>query len=196
MGQLLASGTYRPRIADAQIERYLRLFGAVEISGTKWCGKTWAAMAHGESITYVDRGANLQIVQADPAYALAGEHPHVIDEWQRVPQVWDTVRHAVDDAAGTKGLWILTGSSTPLNPGERSHSGAGRIGRIRMSPMTLSETGESGHLSASRPFSKESSPRVSAPMALSASLSLRAAADGPRRLSFRPTMRRLSCGNT
>lgn len=144
MGQLLASGTYRPRIADAQIERYLRLFGAVEISGTKWCGKTWAAMAHGESITYVDRGANLQIVQADPAYALAGEHPHVIDEWQRVPQVWDTVRHAVDDAAGTKGLWILTGSSTPLNPGERSHSGAGRIGRIRMSPMTLSETGESG----------------------------------------------------
>lgn len=144
MGQLLASGTYRPRIADAQIERYLRLFGAVEISGTKWCGKTWAAMAHGESITYVDRGANLQIVQADPAYALTGEHPHVIDEWQRVPQVWDTVRHAVDDAAGTKGLWILTGSSTPLNPGERSHSGAGRIGRIRMSPMTLSETGESG----------------------------------------------------
>lgn len=73
MGQLLASGTYRPRIADAQIERYLRLFGAVEISGTKWCGKTWAAMAHGESITYVDRGANLQIVQADPAYALAGD---------------------------------------------------------------------------------------------------------------------------
>ena len=126
MGQLLASGTYRPRIADAQIERYLRLFGAVEISGTKWCGKTWAAMAHGESITYVDRGANLQIVQADPAYALAGEHPHVIDEWQRVPQVWDTVRHAVDDAAGTKGLWILTGSSTPLNPGERSHRSARR----------------------------------------------------------------------
>lgn len=135
--------TYHPRIADANIERHLKLFGAVEISGTKWCGKTWAALAHGESVTYVDRGANEQITAADPAYALAGANPHVIDEWQRVPALWDTVRHAVDDAAGAKGLWILTGSSTPLRPEQKSHSGAGRIGRVRMHPMTLQESGDS-----------------------------------------------------
>lgn len=134
--------TYRPRIVDARISRYLRLFGAVEVSGTKWCGKTWSSLAQAESVTYVDRGQNLQVVRADPSFALVGERPHVIDEWQQAPAVWDTVRHAVDDAGGTHGMWILTGSSTPRGD-EVSHSGAGRIGRIHMHPMTLLESGES-----------------------------------------------------
>lgn len=139
----IVPGNYHPRVVDAQIERFLKLFGAVEISGTKWCGKTWSALAHAESVTYVDRGNNLQIAAADPAYVLAGDPPHVIDEWQRVPSIWDTVRHAVDELAGQKGHWLLTGSSTPLKPGERGHSGAGRIGRIRMYPMALHESDES-----------------------------------------------------
>ena len=133
---------YRQRIVDAQISRYLRLFGAIEVSGTKWCGKTWSSLAQAESVTFVDRGGNLDAVRADPSFALAGEQPHVIDEWQRSPAVWDTVRHAVDGAGGTRGMWILTGSSTPQKD-EVSHSGAGRIGRIRMHPMTLQESGES-----------------------------------------------------
>lgn len=133
---------YEPRIVDAQIQKYLTLFGAVEVSGTKWCGKTWSSLAHASSVTYVDRGANLQISEADPAYPLVGERPHVVDEWQRVPAIWDAVRHAADELAGEKGAWILTGSSTP-NKDETAHSGAGRIGRIRMHPMSLAETGES-----------------------------------------------------
>lgn len=133
---------YVSRIVDAQIDKYLTLFGAVEVSGTKWCGKTWSSLAHAASVTYVDRGSNLQISVADPGYPLAGMRPHVIDEWQRVPAIWVAVRHAVDELAGEKGAWILTGSSTP-NKAEVAHSGAGRIGRIRMHPMTLAETGES-----------------------------------------------------
>lgn len=133
---------YQPRIVDAQIEAYLNLFGAVEVSGTKWCGKTWSSLAHGSSVLYVDRGSNLQIASADPSYVLAGDRPHVIDEWQRVPVIWDTVRHAVDDLGGEKGAWILTGSSTPRTM-SKTHSGVGRIGRVRMHPMTLAETGES-----------------------------------------------------
>ena len=139
---LTRPASYHPRIVDAQIETYLNLFGAIEVSGTKWCGKTWSSLAHASSVMYVDRGANLQITQADPCFALTGQRPHVVDEWQRVPAVWDAVRHAVDDLAGEKGAWILTGSSTPRKEAV-SHSGAGRIGRIRMHPMTLAETGES-----------------------------------------------------
>lgn len=133
---------YEPRIVDAQIAKYLTLFGAVEVSGTMWSGKTWSSLAHAASVTYVDRGANLPISVADPSYPLAGARPHVIDEWQRVPAIWDTVRHAVDELSGDKGAWILTGSSTPRKA-ETAHSGAGRIGRVRMHPMTLAETGES-----------------------------------------------------
>ena len=82
---------YMPRVADAQIERYLKAFGAVEIAGTKWCGKTWSALMQGASVSYVDE--NLDLARADPSMMLIGDRPHVIDEWQRVPAIWDCVRH-------------------------------------------------------------------------------------------------------
>lgn len=153
---------YMPRVADAQIERYLKAFGAVEIAGTKWCGKTWSALMHGASVSYVDE--NLDLARADPSMMLMGDRPHVIDEWQRVPAIWDCVRHEVDRARGTRGAFILTGSSTPATrQGEQgpAHSGAGRIGRVRMSPMSLFESGEStGQVSLSGLFAGEFTPCV------------------------------------
>ena len=137
---------YLPRVADKKVERYLRLFGAVEIAGTKWCGKTWTALEHAASVSYVD--LSLALAKDDPSAMLIGKRPHVIDEWQRAPAIWDTVRHMVDRTRGLRGAWILTGSSTPLpkdldNDTQPSHSGAGRIGRVRMRPMSLSESGDS-----------------------------------------------------
>ena len=135
---------YMPRVVDEQVERYLKVFGAVEIAGTKWCGKTWTALEHGASVSYVDE--SLGLARADPSMMLLGARPHVVDEWQRVPQIWDAARHEVDRARGVRGAFILTGSSTPaMRRGEEgpAHSGAGRIGRIRMHPMSLSESGES-----------------------------------------------------
>lgn len=153
---------YMPRVADAQIERYLKAFGAVEIAGTKWCGKTWSALMQGASVSYVD--ANLDLARADPSMTLIGDRPHVIDEWQRVPAIWDCVRHEVDRARGTRGAFILTGSSTPATrQGEQgpAHSGAGRIGRVRMSPMSLFESGEStGQVSLEGLFAGEFTPCV------------------------------------
>lgn len=153
---------YMPRVADAQIERYLKAFGAVEIAGTKWCGKTWSALMQGASVSYVDE--NLDLARADPSMMLIGDRPHVIDEWQRVPAIWDCVRHEVDRARGTRGAFILTGSSTPaIRQGEQgpAHSGAGRIGRVRMSPMSLFESGEStGQVSLEGLFAGEFTPCV------------------------------------
>ena len=153
---------YLPRVADVQIERYLKAFGAVEIAGTKWCGKTWSALMHGASVSYVDE--SLDLARADPSMMLMGDRPHVIDEWQRVPAIWDCVRHEVDRARGTRGAFILTGSSTPATrQGEQgpAHSGAGRIGRVRMSPMSLFESGEStGQVSLSGLFDGEFAPCV------------------------------------
>lgn len=86
----------------------------------------------------------------DPDVVLEGERPRVLDEWQRVPQVRDALRHRVDAVRRTKGEWILTGSSSPKKRGVEAvgdegqrHSGAGRIGRIRMAPMSLAESGDS-----------------------------------------------------
>ncbi len=134
---------YMPRIVDKQIESFLKIFGAIEITGTKWCGKTWSALQHGASVTYVDE--NIELAKDDPSMMLLGDAPHVIDEWQRVPQIWDAARHQIDKNAKTRGAYILTGSSTPKisSNSTPTHSGAGRFGKIRMYPMSLTESGES-----------------------------------------------------
>ena len=75
-----------------------------------------------------------------------GERPHVIDEWQLVPIIRDSVRREVDKEPGLHGGWILTGSSSLLNRSDKEgpkHNGAGRIGRVRMFPMSLAESGDS-----------------------------------------------------
>ena len=131
---------YRPRLVDERLQRLLSTFGAVEIRGTKWCGKSWAALAFGESVVHLDDPNVKALAEADPALALQGARPHVVDEWQEVPSTWDATRRAVDAAGGERGLFILTGSSTPAKDAV-THSGAGRIARVDMSTMTLWERG-------------------------------------------------------
>jgi predicted AAA+ superfamily ATPase len=63
--------------------------------------------------------------------------PVLIDEWQRLPEVWDRVRRAVDNGADD-GRFILTGSATTPK-GVAIHSGAGRIVGFRMRPLSLAE---------------------------------------------------------
>lgn len=122
------------------MHRLLHTFGAVEIRGTKWCGKSWTALAFGESVVHLDDPNVKALAEADPTLALQGAHPHVVDEWQEVPSTWDAARRAVDAAGGEHGLFILTGSSTPAKDAV-THSGAGRIARVDMSTMTLWERG-------------------------------------------------------
>lgn len=140
-GSLKPAG-YVERHVDVLVERYLRAFGGIEIRGPRWCGKSWTSQAFGESITRVDRNADL--FEDDPTLALQGAQPHVIDEWQDVVPIWNEARHAIDDSANRAGQFILTGSSSPLVEGkDRRHSGAGRIARVDMGTMTLCERGVS-----------------------------------------------------
>ena len=137
--------SYRPRIIDRQVEKYLSAFGAVCIEGPKWCGKTWTSSYHSKSEIYLGDPAgnfqNRQLAELSPALVLEGETPRLIDEWQEVPPLWDAVRYQVDQTA-RKGQFILTGSATPNHKGIL-HSGAGRIARLRMRTMSLWESGDS-----------------------------------------------------
>ena len=133
---------YLKRIVDKQIQAALETFGAVCVEGPKWCGKTWTSDFHSQSkIELGDPKGNFQnrqLAQMDPQLILEGESPRLIDEWQEVPPIWDAVRYEVDKRA-KKGQFILTGSSTPSRKGVL-HSGAGRITKIRMRPMSLYES--------------------------------------------------------
>lgn len=136
---------YRFRIIDQRIKEYLETFGAICIEGPKWCGKTWTSSYHSSSEIYLgDPNGNFQnraLAQMDPSLILDGEVPRLIDEWQEVPSIWDAVRCKVDQNT-KKGQFILTGSATPNHKGIL-HSGAGRIAKLRMRPMSLFESGNS-----------------------------------------------------
>ena len=136
---------YRPRLIDNIIDSYLEAFGAVCVEGPKWCGKTWTSSYHCKSEIMLGNPdgnfQNRQLAQMSPSLVLEGETPRLIDEWQEVPQLWDAVRYKVDQS-GNKGQFILPGSATPNHKG-RLHSGAGRIAKLRMRPMSLFESGNS-----------------------------------------------------
>lgn len=146
------NGKYLPRLLDKVVETHLKAFGAVEIAGTMWSGKTWTSLEHAQSSVNLDDDNVRQLAEMSPATVLQGETPRVVDEWQLAPGVWDAVRRKVDEAGGERGLFILTGSSRPAKE-ETSHSGSGRISRLRMWPMSLAESGDSSaQVSLSRLF--------------------------------------------
>lgn len=136
---------YMPRLIDAQLKDRLSWKGAVCVEGPKWCGKTWSCQEQAQSSFLVGSPAgnfsNRLLAKENPMLALEGKTPHLIDEWQEAPGIWDAVRMEVD-ARGEYGQFILTGSSTPRIKGIM-HSGTGRITKLRMRSMSLFEAGNS-----------------------------------------------------
>lgn len=130
---------YARRIIDDELDELFGQVPAIAIDGPRAVGKTTTAEQRVVGLLRLDSRPNREAVHADPGVLLTRPRPLLIDEWQKVPEVWDVVRRAVDaDPAG--GQFLLTGSASP-RPGATAHTGAGRIGRLRMRPMTLSERG-------------------------------------------------------
>ncbi len=133
---------YQDRIIDNELKDRLRTAGAVVLEGPKAVGKTETAIQQAKSIVRLD--VDLAVRQAaavDPGLVLGGAIPRLIDEWQVVPAIWNAVRQEAD-ARKAPGQFILTGSAVPADD-ETRHTGAGRIVRLRLRPMSLFETGHS-----------------------------------------------------
>lgn len=133
---------YVERIVDRELIAKLEALGAAVIEGPKACGKTVTAqhLAASEVRLDVDTEAR-QAAALEPAFVLDGPTPRLIDEWQLEPAIWNHVRRAIDDRR-KPGQFILTGSAVPADDITR-HSGAGRLTRLRMRPMSLYEKGQS-----------------------------------------------------
>lgn len=133
---------YQARVVDTELATRLTSTGAVVIEGPKACGKTATArqIAASEVLLDVDDNAR-EAVAVAPALVLDGAVPRLIDEWQTEPAIWNHIRRAVDSRQ-LPGQFILTGSAVPADDITR-HTGAARITRLRMRPMSLFETGHS-----------------------------------------------------
>lgn len=132
---------YRPRVVDAEIDALHAALAAVAIDGAKAVGKTETARQRAATLIGLDDPGRRAVVAADIDAALDAPAPVLIDEWQHVPEVWDRVRRRVD-AGAPPGSFLLTGSAGPR--AAPAHSGAGRIVRVRMRPLSLHERHPAG----------------------------------------------------
>ena len=153
---------YLPRIYDPLLKKRVRAKGAVLVEGAKWCGKTTTCERLAESAIYLQdpstKAQNIRLAEIAPLELLRGATPRLIDEWQLAPQLWDAVRFKVDHREEF-GQFILTGSAVPPDPKKMSHTGTGRIARMKMRPMSLYESGDStGAVSLSALFAGEQVP--------------------------------------
>ena len=133
---------YYKRLIEKDIELKLRTSGAVVVAGPKLCGKTTTCMLYQKSFVKLNTKQTITMARMNPKWALEGEKPRLIDEWQKAPDLWNQIKDDLDFDYQF-GKFILTGSSTPADKTEVHHSGAGRIAPVKMRPMSLWESQES-----------------------------------------------------
>jgi len=141
MADLLKPDGYVARIAGARLDRALSTAPMVLIEGAKGCGKTWLGLSRSRSKMMLaeDPNALSAARTITREVLLDGDRPKLIDEWQRAPEVWDAAR-GISDLDTATGKFIFTGSYSRSDAVTR-HSGAGRLMRIRLRPMSLHELG-------------------------------------------------------
>lgn len=131
-------GRYRRRVIDDELDELLPALPAVALQGPKGVGKTMTALQRARTVLSLDDEVQRTLLEADPGRLDREPAPVLVDEWQRLPSVWDRIRRSVDaDPSG--GRFLLTGSAAPLEA--PVHSGAGRIVTLRMRPLSLAERG-------------------------------------------------------
>lgn len=148
---------YLRRIIDDELDELLPALPAIALEGAKGVGKTETALQRAATVYRLDDPAQQAIAEADPNQLLRGERPILLDEWQRVPAIWDAVRRAVD-AGAEPGSFLLTGSANPGHP--QTHSGAGRVVTVRIRPLSLAERGLEDPTVSLRTLLKGSRPDV------------------------------------
>jgi uncharacterized protein len=158
---------YRRRLVDDDLDELMPDLAAIAIEGPKGVGKSATAERRAKTVIRLDVATDRESLEAYPARLDRDPAPVLLDEWQRAPASWDLVRRSVDrDPTG--GRFLLTGSATPAEG--PMHSGAGRIVRLRMRPMSIAERrddvsatvslrsllrGERGAISGESPMSVE-----------------------------------------
>lgn len=133
---------YIKRLIENELNRKLNSSGCVLITGPKFCGKSTMCSQYAKSMVALKTSQQIDLAKADPKSLLEGDYPHLIDEWQKVPEIWNIIKDDLDFDYEF-GKYILTGSTTPIDEKTMQHTGAGRISTLELKPFSLYESGES-----------------------------------------------------
>ena len=138
-----------PRLAAPRLRRVLRRMPAVALTGPRQCGKTTLARALAQRLkpapVYLDLEREPdRAALADPELYLR-EHAGrlvVLDEIQRAPELFRTLRGAIDDrrrAGRGAGHFLVLGSASMALLRQSSESLAGRIAHLELTPFLARE---------------------------------------------------------
>ena len=137
------------RTAKKTLLRLAGQFPVVGITGPRQSGKTTLALETFPEKQYVtfDDNAMRMLAEANPSdFIAAFPDGAVIDEAQKVPQIFDALKLHVDNTAWTPGKYILTGSSQFRLRKNMSDSMAGRAAFFTLLPFSMKELKDAGKL--------------------------------------------------
>lgn len=138
---------YVKRQQSERLRSLLRSFPAVLLVGPRQCGKSTLAghALPGWTRLDLERPADLAALESD-LEGFFDAHPRavVIDEAQRLPDVFPVLRHVIDRSRG-KGRFLLLGSASPTLMRSVSETLAGRVALLELTPFLASELAGIAH---------------------------------------------------
>src|SRR6185312_4785852 len=139
----MTGAALHPRQAAPVLREALTDSPVVLVHGPRQCGKSTLARMVGEPLGYAylsfDDDTLRAAAAADPVGFVDGLPPRVIlDEVQRVPALFTTLKHAVDRER-VPGRFLLTGSANVLLLPKLADSLAGRMSVLRLHPLAQCE---------------------------------------------------------
>ena len=130
------------RTAKNALLRLASQFAVIGITGPRQSGKsTLAKMAFPEKryISFDDKTIR-ELAAANPMdFLMAFPNGAIIDEAQKVPEIFDAVKYHVDQGSFTPGKFILTGSNQFNLKQNMTDSLAGRAAFLRLLPFSIGE---------------------------------------------------------
>lgn len=137
------------RTARETLLRLASQFPVVGVTGPRQSGKstlTKAVFPDKRYITFDDRTMR-ELASSNPAdFIAAFPDGAILDEAQKVPELFDALKMHVDSSVFTPGKFILTGSSQFRLRQNMSDSMAGRAAFLKLLPFTVRELKDGGVL--------------------------------------------------
>lgn len=137
------------RIAQKALLRLAEQFPIVGITGPRQSGKstlTKITFPDKKYVTFDDKNMR-ELAKSNPAdFIMAFPEGAVIDEAQKVPEIFDALKLHVDSTPFTPGKFILTGSSQFRLRKNMSDSLAGRAAFLKLLPFSIKELKDAGFL--------------------------------------------------
>lgn len=134
--------TYIHRVLETKLKEYLDFFSVIGITGPRQSGKSTLLLHVLPNYQYItfDDHRHVDLFYADPEkFMRLYQDNTIFDEVQKVPELFNYIKLAVDNDRSKRGKFVLTGSNQFAFIKGLSESLAGRIGLLALLPYQFSE---------------------------------------------------------